>query len=237
MPIFPGPVRHNNDNDYILDLTKNQVIGSGIFADIDERDGLHTNMQTPGFMATVLDLSTTYIFTGPTWTNPNHWSSIGGSGLPSGGLVDDILTTTGVNTVAWKHTLNTRTLTVKNHDTNPGNSEIIFSKKDTGSGGYTVDGDLLGEIRTEGFSDDGTLRTGGSGIKFKAGNDAPDSYFQTSSIQFIVSGSSAAFTGLEVSSDREIVLSEATDTQIPEPAFGGFYYNSTQDSYFVGKNN
>ena len=241
MPIFPGPVRHNNPDDFILDLTKQQVIGIGIFPDTSTvdtgRDALHANLRTKGYIATLTGTNVTHAYTGDTtsysdWIDTNNWSTIGGSGLPSGGDDDEVLTS--ISSVAtWKPTINTNTLTVKNHDIYPGDSEIIFSKKDTGSGGYTADGDLLGEIQTEGFSDNGTLRTGGSGIKFKAGNDESDSYFQTSSIQFRVSGSNTVFTGLEVSSDRKIVLSEATD--VPTAKLGGIYYNTTQNSYYVGK--
>ena len=242
MPIFPGPVRHNNPDDAILDLTKRQVVGIGIFEDITTavtgRNALHANMRTKGYIATLTGTNVTHAYTGATttyndWIDTNNWSTIGGSGLPSGGEEDDVLTSISGN-ATWKPTINTNTLTVKNHSVNPGNSEIIFSKKDIG--GYTADGDLLGEIRAEGFSINGNVRTGTPSIRFVAIGGYPTAGTQASNMEFRVTDTGGvAFKGLSVTSDRKIILSEATDLQIPAPAFGGFYYNSTQDTYFVGR--
>tara|TARA_R110002050_G_scaffold160899_1_gene290374 strand:+ start:1211 stop:1954 length:744 start_codon:yes stop_codon:yes gene_type:complete len=245
MPIFPGPVRHNNPDDAILDLTKRQVVGIGIFEDITTavtgRNALHANMRTKGYIATLTGANVTHAYTGATttyddWIDTNNWSTIGGSGLPSGGEEDDVLTSISGN-ATWRPTINTTALTVKNHSVNPGDSEIIFSKKDTGSGAFTEDGDILGRIKAEGFDSSGNVKLGNPSITFVASDSSGShSYFQSSSIKLGVSGSNVQFTGLEISGDRKIVVSKATDSQVPEPAYGGFYYNSTQDSYFVGRN-
>ena len=44
MPIFPGPVSHNNANAPILDATGNQIKGFGFFDDTTARDNLSTNL-------------------------------------------------------------------------------------------------------------------------------------------------------------------------------------------------
>lgn len=80
MPIFPGPVSHNNPNAPILDATGNQVKGLGFFANTGERDALNSNLRVSGFLAIVG--TTPFIYGGGTWTDANNWTEIGtGSGL------------------------------------------------------------------------------------------------------------------------------------------------------------
>lgn len=87
MPIFPGPVSHNNANAPILDATGNQVKGFGFFANTSARDSLSTNLQVDGFLAIVG--TTAYIFQGGTWTDANNWNEVGsGSGLEN--VVEDL---------------------------------------------------------------------------------------------------------------------------------------------------
>jgi hypothetical protein len=87
MPIFPGPVSHNNANAPILDATGNQIKGFGFFADTTERDALSTNLQVDGFLAIVG--TTAYVFQGGTWTDANDWTEVGsGSGLEN--VVEDL---------------------------------------------------------------------------------------------------------------------------------------------------
>jgi len=87
MPIFPGPVSHNNANAPILDATGNQIKGFGFFADTTERDALSTNLQVDGFLAIVG--TTAYVFQGGTWTDANDWTEVGsGSGLDN--VVEDL---------------------------------------------------------------------------------------------------------------------------------------------------
>ena len=63
MPIFPGPVSHNNPNAPILKLDENQVRGMGIFADIAARDNLNLNLRIEGYIAVVKDTDQTFMFT------------------------------------------------------------------------------------------------------------------------------------------------------------------------------
>jgi len=86
MPIFPGPVSHNNPNAPILDATGNQVKGFGFFANTGERDALNANLRVSGFLAIVG--TTAFIYTGSTWDDANSWTEIGsGSGLDN--VVED----------------------------------------------------------------------------------------------------------------------------------------------------
>jgi len=87
MPIFPGPVSHNNANAPILDATGNQIKGFGFFADTTERNDLDANLQVDGFLAIVG--TTAYVFQGGTWTDANNWTEVGsGSGLDN--VVEDL---------------------------------------------------------------------------------------------------------------------------------------------------
>ena len=235
MPIFPGPVRHNNTDSPILDLTQNQVVGMGIFGTVSDRDNLHVNMQTDGYIATVRDVNQTYVYNGGGWGDSNNWATIGSGNLPDGGVENDVLTKQQFGVVNWQDTIKTTSLTLLNHSVNPGNSEIIFSRKDTS--GYTGDLDILGEIRAEGFNLHGSTRTGNPGIRFMAEKDVASSTYQTSHIEFRISNTTGSHKAFEISSDRKIVLASIADIDIPTAKSGGMYYNSTQDTYYVGKNN
>lgn len=245
MPKFPGPVKHNNPDEAILDLTKRQVIGIGIFEDVETvntgRNDLHANLRTKGYIATLTDTNASYVYTGDTiidedWEDSNKWSAIGGSSLPAGGDVDDILTRTAGDTAAWKPVLNTTALAVKNHGPSPISSEIIFSRKVNGEA--TDAEDILGEILAEGFTSDGTIRTGKPSIRFVASGDAgPTSQWQGSRIEFRVSNDNGTEKAFEISSDKKVLLAQCVDTEIPNPERGGIYYNRTQDDYYVAKNN
>ena len=95
MPIFPGPVSHNNANAPILDATGNQIKGFGFFDDTTARDNLSTNLQVVGFLAIVGTSSpTAFIYNGGGWTNAANWSSVG-SGLEN--VVEDTTPQLGGN--------------------------------------------------------------------------------------------------------------------------------------------
>ena len=95
MPIFPGPVSHNNANAPILDATGNQIKGFGFFDDTTARDNLSTNLQVVGFLAIVGTSSpTAFIYNGGGWTNAANWSSVG-TGLEN--VVEDTTPQLGGN--------------------------------------------------------------------------------------------------------------------------------------------
>ncbi len=85
MPIFPGPVSHNNPNAPILDATDNQVKGFGFFANTTARGALDANLRVQGFLAIVGTTPFVYTASGVTdsdWGNNSNWTEVGtGSGL------------------------------------------------------------------------------------------------------------------------------------------------------------
>tara|TARA_R110002167_G_scaffold41391_2_gene126458 strand:+ start:4390 stop:5118 length:729 start_codon:yes stop_codon:yes gene_type:complete len=241
MPIFPGAVRHNNENAAILDLTKNQVVGIGVFdvlatSEQDEaRDDLHANLRTKGYTATVRSNNTTYVYTtdsydDDSWIDTSNWSIIGGSSLPTGIDVDDVLTYNG-SAAAWSNTITTKTLTVKDHSTSPGACEVVFSRRDVGFA--TQFSSIMGEIRAEGFMSDGVKRTGTPSIRFIASGSNNSASHQDGGIQFYTSSSTGTEKTFELFSDKKVAL--AKNTTAPKAVAGGFYYNLTEDNYYVGK--
>ena len=86
MPIFPGPVSHNNPNAPIVNATGNQVVGFGFFDTTNDRNALASGLQVTGYLAIVG--STPYIYQGGGWTDASNWTEVGsGSGLEN--VVED----------------------------------------------------------------------------------------------------------------------------------------------------
>jgi|13_taG_2_1085334.scaffolds.fasta_scaffold00046_51 hypothetical protein len=122
MPIFPGPVSHNNANAPILDATGNQVKGFGFFDDTSERDTLSTNLQTVGFLAIVgTSNPTAFIYNGGGWTVANNWSEVG-TGSTDFEVVDDTTPQLGGNLDVNSF----RIISVSNND-------IVFTPNGTGT--------------------------------------------------------------------------------------------------------
>jgi hypothetical protein len=76
MPIFPGPVSHNNPNAPIVNATGNQVVGFGFFSSISDRNNLDAGLQVTGYLAIVG--STPYVYNGGGWSTAGNWTEIGG---------------------------------------------------------------------------------------------------------------------------------------------------------------
>ena len=123
MPIFPGPVSHNNPNAPILDATGNQVKGFGFFANTGERDALNSNLRVSGFLAIVG--TTPFIYGGGTWTDANNWTEIGtGSGLNN--VVEDTSPQLGGDLDLYDGTTEFKITTTKS------NGHIQFTPNGTG---------------------------------------------------------------------------------------------------------
>jgi hypothetical protein len=85
MPKFPGPVQHNNPDDFIVNLTENQVKGLGVFATAAARNLLNAIMRVNGFLAVLQDVDKLYIYNstdlGDTaWATVGNWVEIGSGG-------------------------------------------------------------------------------------------------------------------------------------------------------------
>ena len=63
MPIFPGPVSHNNPNAPILKLDGKQVKGAAIIDTISNRNGINANLRVEGYQAYIQETDKTYVYT------------------------------------------------------------------------------------------------------------------------------------------------------------------------------
>ena len=83
MPIFPGPVSHNNPNAPILKLDDKQVKGASIVANISTRNGIGANLRVEGYQAYVQSTDKTYAYVssdmGDTaWQTETNWKTVSG---------------------------------------------------------------------------------------------------------------------------------------------------------------
>jgi hypothetical protein len=123
MPIFPGPVSHNNPNAPILDATGNQVKGFGFFANTGERDALNANLRVTGFLAIVG--TTPFIYGSGDWTDASNWTEVGtGSGLNN--VVEDTSPQLGGDLDLFDGTTEFKITTTKS------NGHIQFTPNGTG---------------------------------------------------------------------------------------------------------
>lgn len=132
MPIFPGPVSHNNPNAPIVNATGNQIVGFGFFDTTNDRNNLASALQTDGYLAIVGTTTlTAYVFQGGTWNDPNDWSEVGsGSGI--GNVHEDTTPQLGGNLDVF---YNGTTRSIVNSSSG---SDIQFTP--TGTGRINLDG-------------------------------------------------------------------------------------------------
>ena len=83
MPIFPGPVSHNNPNAPILKLDGKQVKGAAIIDTISNRNGINANLRVEGYQAYIQETDKTYVYTNSDlsdtpWEAITNWKVIGG---------------------------------------------------------------------------------------------------------------------------------------------------------------
>jgi len=232
MPVFPGEVTHNNPNAKILDLTRNQVKGIGIFGTIAERDLLDDRMRTPGFIAVVQQQG--YLFTGTDWENENDWTEFPSSGgRIEGGEKYSVLTKSSDTDFDydWTHVPNFEGLVVRNYSDSSASNEIKFF---TSSGRFenseeTSNGTVLGTVKFTGVAKD-SLEADGGMVRFTQVGAALDSGSVMTSMSVHVGtdvGEQLAFT---INQERAMKL-EPLDRE-PTAVSGGLYVSSSEKLYF-----
>lgn len=83
MPIFPGPVSHNNPNAPILKLDGKQVKGAAIIDTISNRNLINANLRVEGYQAYIQETDKTYVYTNTdlsqtAWDLITNWKVVGG---------------------------------------------------------------------------------------------------------------------------------------------------------------
>jgi len=243
MPEFAGQVRHSNAEYPVLDLTdgsgqfnqsgKSPVKGIGIFSSISNRSSVTQRYRTQGYLAVVGN--TPYVYTSASnaddaWETEGNWAGLSATnGIPSGGLEHNALVKLSDDDydAGWTGDPEFSTLTLKKTNY-PG---LSFSSSQDGS---TTDGTVLGEISSNGVSAiEQNITAYGPKIVFKQSGSAGVSSVP-GSIEFYTSRPSDG--GLE----KAFVLNEektaifVPNSSAPTPVLGGFYYNSSENHFFVG---
>jgi hypothetical protein len=83
MPIFPGPVKHNNPNAPILKLEEKQVKGSAIIDNLSNRNGIDASLRVEGYQAYVQETDKTYVYinsdtSDSEWVQSSNWKIVSG---------------------------------------------------------------------------------------------------------------------------------------------------------------
>ena len=83
MPLYSDVLQNTNSNAPCLNVNDLQVKGFGIFADTAARDALNETIRTEGYMASMKDDDSLYIYTNSSvadadWTDSANWAVAGG---------------------------------------------------------------------------------------------------------------------------------------------------------------
>ena len=233
MPEFPGQVRHSNEAYPVLDLTdgsnqfnqtgKSPVKGIGVFTNISSRSAITSRYRTKGHLAVVGD--TPYVYTSSSnsdseWETEGNWAGLSATnGIPSGGLEHNALIKLSDDNydAGWTGDPEFSTLSLKKQG-----PQLSFV------GTQDADSAIMGRIQVNSGSKQGPkidftqVGASGAGVAGK--------------IDFFTSTSSGvqekAFT---LNEEKTAIF--ASHSSAPTPHAGGFYYDQTQDSYFVGVEN
>ena len=238
MPAFPGQVRHTNQNFPVLDLTdgtsqfnqtgKSPVKGIGVFTDIPSRQSVSQNYRAQGYLAVVG--STPYVYTSSSiddgnWEEDGNWAGLSATnGIPSGGLLNNVLAKTSDTDYLADWTASPIFSSTTLSNTAP---SLKFGNS---SGAETADGTVLGKIEFNGVGTSDTEVRGGQ-MLFKQVGDAGETHVPTS-IEFYTSTDTSR--NLAFSLNNEKVAIFAPNEVTPTAVEGGVYYNSQDNSLYLG---
>lgn len=238
MPAFSGQVRHTNQNLPVLDLTdgssqfnqtgKSPVKGIGVFSDLPSRRAVSANYRSKGYLAVVG--STPYVYTNTStddssWQADGNWAGLSATnGIPSGGLTNNVLAKTSDDDylAGWTASPIFSSTTLSN--------VAPFIKFVSSSATQTTNGTVLGDIEFSGVGQSDTLARGGR-ILFKQVGDAGESHVPTS-IEFHTSTDTSREVAFSINNEKVAIF--APNEVAPTPVEGGVYYNSENNSLYLG---
>jgi hypothetical protein len=228
MPIFPGPVSHNNPNQPIVDATVNQVKGLGFFADVAARDSLSANLQSSGYFA-VVD-STAYIFSGATWSSAASWTELGASGLslPSGNAFE-VLFRNSSGVAQFTSSPRTSEFSVFN-SVGTSSPSMAFTRT-SGAGGValaTASGDVLGSLAFSGH-DSADAETQAGAVVFTQVGAAAAGVIK-SKLEVSVGTSSGKAVAFSINEERVVSIPQLSS--VPTAVLGGLYSDTSSNLYF-----
>ena len=247
MPILAGRARVNSNSGSVVDLTdsgnnsstgKSQVKGLGLFSSTSSRDAVNSGLRVRGYMAVVSSggQSVPYVYTSSNssdaaWTNSANWSSFSASnGIPAGGTENEVLAKTSDQDYAADWTGDP----IFNSITARESAPVIDFKSNSTS--PTIAGTVLGVLGAHGVSSNGGgAAAKGARIQFKqTGSSGTD--FVPASVEFYTSSATEGQQlALTLSEEKTFIF--AGHTAAPTPVSGGMYYNTTNDSFYIGVEN
>jgi hypothetical protein len=242
MPEFAGQVRHSNASFPVLDLTdgagqfnqtgKSPVKGIGVFTNIASRSAVTSNYRTKGYLAVVG--TTPYVYTSSSstdsaWETEGNWAGLSSTnGIPSGGLEHNALVKLSDDDydAGWTGDPEFSTLSLKKQDY----PALNFLPNQTAA---TTDGTVLGRIQTKGISTfGGAVEVPGPKIDFVQKNSAGTTQVG-GAIEFYTSGQTSGVEKAFTLNEEKTAIF-APNSSTPTPELGGFYYNSSENHFFVG---
>ena len=246
MPEFSGQVRHSNANYPVLDLTddtntqfnqsgKSPVKGMGVFTNIASRSAVTQRYRTKGYLAIVGDAP--YVYTSASvdstsWETEGNWAGLSATnGIPSGGLEHNALVKLSGSDydAGWTGDPEFSTLDLKKED----HPELNFLSNKIQP---TTDGTVLGRISSNGVRfAGGNAKATGPKIDFTQVGQAGATNV-SGKIQFYTSDSSDG-QELAFTLNEEKTSIFASHLSEPTPYSGGIYYNSQNNSFYLGVEN
>ena len=242
MPEFAGQVRHSNASFPILDLTdgagqfnqtgKSPVKGIGVFTNISSRSAVTSNYRTKGYLAVVG--TTPYVYTSSSstdaaWETEGNWAGLSSTnGIPSGGLEHNALVKLSDDDydAGWTGDPEFSTLSLKNQN----HPALNFLPNQTAATDHNT---VLGRIETKGISSfGGALEVPGPKIDFVQKNAAGTTQVG-GAIEFYTSGNTSGIEKAFTLNEEKTAIF-APNSSTPTPELGGFYYNSSENHFFVG---
>lgn len=244
MPILAGRARVNSTSGSVIDLTdsgnnsrtgKSQVKGMGLFESTSSRDAINAGLRVKGYMAIVSSggQSVPYVYTSSSstdsdWSDSNNWSSFASTnGLPAGGDENEVLAKTSDADYAadWTGDPIFNSVTAKNE------APIIEFKNNSTSA--TTNNTVLGRLSSSGVSSNGAGEAAqGAKIQFRQTGSAGAS-FVPSSVEFYTSSATdGQQLALKLNEEKTFIF--AGHSSVPTAYAGGVYYNTTNDSFYVG---
>lgn len=238
MPAFSGQVRHTNQNFPVLDLTdgasqfnqtgKSPVKGIGVFSDLPSRRAVSENYRAQGYLAVVG--STPYVYTNSStedsdWETDGNWAGLSATnGVPSGGLTNNVLAKTSDDDYLadWTASPIFSSATLSN-----AGPTLKFGSS---SATETADATVLGKIEFNGVGTSDTEVRGGQ-ILFRQVGDAGENHVPTA-IDFYTSTDTSREVAFSINNEKVAIF--APNEVTPTAVEGGVYYNSQDNSLYLG---
>ena len=243
MPEFPGQVRHSNASFPVLDLTddsstqfnqsgRSPVKGMGVFQDISSRSNITSRYRSKGYLAVVGSIPFVYTdsdTSDTSWQSQSKWAALSAAvGLPDGGLEHNALVKLSDDDydATWTGDPEFSTISLKKNN-------FPHLKFESTKSSATTSGTVLGRMEASGVRSSGSNASAtGPKIDFIQVGSAGATAV-SGKIEFFTSTSTGAQEkALTLNEEKTSIF--ASHSSAPTAFEGGFYYNSSNDNFYIG---